>query len=87
MDRTQLVEATRENAAGNGDGPGPTADEVERVLDSVFGTVEHPGSIAEALSRGEEVVLGSFGRFRPDGGTAAFRPGKALTEFLHGETG
>ncbi|MER7485884.1 hypothetical protein ABTY20_08245 [Streptomyces sp. NPDC126497] len=86
MDRTQLIEATTEKAADD-DGRRTTADEVERVLDAVFGTVEHPGSIAEALRRGEEVLLGSFGRFQPDGGTAVFRPGRALTEFLQGTTG
>lgn len=87
MNRTQLIEATTDKAADNDGGRRLTADDVERTFDSVFGTVEHPGSIAEALSRGEEVVLGSFGTFHPDGETAVFRPGKALTEFLRGATG
>ncbi|MCX2923226.1 HU family DNA-binding protein [Streptomyces sp. NEAU-W12] len=86
MDRTQLIEATTGNAAHNGDGSRLTPEHVERALDAVFGTVEHPGSIAEALRRGETVVLGSFGSFRTDGETVTFRPGKALTEYLRSAT-
>ncbi|MFA3872907.1 HU family DNA-binding protein [Streptomyces sp. MMCC 100] len=87
MDKKQLVETTT-NAAANGDEGGQlTSADVERVLDSLFGTVEHPGSIAEALNRRETVLLGSFGSFRMDGETATFRPGTALTEFLQDRAG
>ncbi|MGK9465216.1 HU family DNA-binding protein (plasmid) [Streptomyces sp. G6] len=87
MDKKQLVETTT-NAAANGDEGGQlTSADVERVFDSLFGTVEHPGSIAEALNRRETVLLGSFGSFRMDGETATFRPGTALTEFLQDRTG
>ncbi|CAL9393221.1 hypothetical protein [Streptomyces sp. Tu 3180] len=85
MDKSQLIQATADKAADGGGRPG--TENVERVLDALFGTVEHPGSIAEALRRGETVVLGSFGSFHAEGGTAAFRPGKALTEFLQDATG
>ncbi|WP_345584758.1 HU family DNA-binding protein [Streptomyces prasinosporus] len=87
MDKSQLIEATAGKAADNGDGHRPTTENVEQVIEALFGTVEHPGSIAEALSRGETVNLGSFGSFHTEGGTAAFRPGRALTEFLQGTTG
>lgn len=87
MDKTQLIEATADNAADHGDGRRPATEDVGRTFDALFGTVEHPGSIAEALGRGETVNLGSFGSFHADGGTAAFRPGKALTEFLRGARG
>lgn len=87
MDRTRLIEATLETTAHHDGDRRLTPDDVGQLLDSVFGTVEHPGSIAEALSRGETVVLGSFGSFHSDGGAPAFHPGKALTEFLRGATG
>ncbi|SDE16804.1 HU family DNA-binding protein [Streptomyces prasinopilosus] len=87
MDRTHLIEATAGNAADNGDDRRLTPEQVERTLDAVFGTVEHPGSIAEALRRGETVLLGSFGSFHREGEEAAFRPGKALTEYLRDATG
>jgi DNA-binding protein HU-beta len=80
MDRKQLIEATA-NEGGNGR---LTSADVERVFDSLFGTVEHSGAIAKALGRGESVVLGGF---RMDDDTAAFHPGKARTEFLRGHTG
>ncbi|MER5994638.1 HU family DNA-binding protein [Streptomyces viridosporus] len=84
MDKTQLIEATTGKAADDGDQL--TTESVGHTLDALFGTVEHPGSIAEALGRGETVHLGSFGSFHLEGGTAAFRPGKALTEFLQHTT-
>ncbi|MFF9216775.1 hypothetical protein [Streptomyces viridosporus] len=86
MDKTQLIEATTGKAAGDGGGHRFTTESVGHMLDALFGTVEHPGSIAEALGRGETVHLGSFGSFHLEGGTAAFRPGKALTEFLQHTT-
>ncbi|MFC8914919.1 hypothetical protein E2C00_17245 [Streptomyces sp. WAC05374] len=83
MDKSRLIEATAE-AARNGAGRSLEAGDVERVLDALFGTVERPGTIAKALAGGESVVVGSFGGFDRAGGTASFRPGKALTEYLQG---
>ncbi|NEB14949.1 HU family DNA-binding protein [Streptomyces coelicoflavus] len=87
MDKKQLAEETINTAANGGNDAPLTSTDVERVFDLLFGTVEHPGSIAEALNRRENVSLGSFGSFRTDGGTATFRPGTALTEFLQNKTG
>ncbi|GAA2458438.1 hypothetical protein [Streptomyces glaucus] len=84
MDKAQLIETATEDASGQGERR-LSPEDVERVLDAVFGTVQRPGAIARALRSGETVVLGSFGSFHSDDGTAAFRPGKALTEFLRGE--
>ncbi|CAL9612347.1 hypothetical protein SUDANB6_05674 [Streptomyces sp. enrichment culture] len=82
MDKARLAAAATEGTGGHG-GERPLApEEVERVLDAVFGTVEHSGAIAQALRGGETVSLGSFGSFHSDGGTAVFRPGTALTEYL-----
>ncbi|MFC8102347.1 HU family DNA-binding protein [Streptomyces sp. NPDC057363] len=86
MDRTQLIDATAGNAATNDADRQLTTETAERAFDAIFGTVEHPGSIAEALRREETVVLGSFGSFHPNGETVTFRPGKALTEFLRNAT-
>ncbi|MET9256458.1 hypothetical protein ACGFZL_16890 [Streptomyces sp. NPDC048182] len=85
MDKAQLIETTAESASGPGGGRALSPEDVERVLDAVFGTVEHPGAIARALRGGEAVTLGSFGSFHGGGDTADFRPGRALTEFLRGE--
>ncbi|MET8115196.1 HU family DNA-binding protein [Streptomyces prasinus] len=87
MDRTHLIEATAGHAADSGDGRQLTPEHIERALDAVFGTVDHPGSIAEALRRGETVLLGSFGSFHGEGEEVSFRPGKALTEYLRGTAG
>ncbi|MFB6555615.1 MULTISPECIES: HU family DNA-binding protein [unclassified Streptomyces] len=87
MDKKQLVEATTNAATNENKDEQLTFADVERVFDSLFGTVEHPGSIADALHRRETVTLGSFGSFRMDGETATFRPGTALTEFLQNKTG
>ncbi|MEV5427983.1 HU family DNA-binding protein [Streptomyces sp. NPDC052701] len=81
MDKAQLIETIAGEAGGDGEGR-LSPEAAERVLDAVFGTVEHPGAIARALRSGEAVVLGSFGSFHTADGTASFRPGKALTEFL-----
>ncbi|MGW5088550.1 HU family DNA-binding protein [Streptomyces sp. 067-1] len=86
MDKTHLTEATASRAAGDGGDRQLDLEAVSAVLDAVFGTVEHPGSIAEALRRGETVTAGSFGSFHTDGDTATFRPGKALTEYLRKTT-
>ncbi|MDO0924308.1 hypothetical protein QQY24_02360 [Streptomyces sp. TG1A-8] len=86
MDKAQLIEATADCTTDTADGRKHAAEDVERVLDALFGTVEHPGTIAEALRRGETVLVGSFGSFQSDGRSAVFRPGRALTEYLHGTT-
>ncbi|MFD8427971.1 HU family DNA-binding protein [Streptomyces coelicoflavus] len=86
MDKTHLTEATASRAAGDGGDRQLDLEAVSAVLDAVFGTVEHPGSIAEALRRGETVTAGSFGSFHTEGDTATFRPGKALTEYLRKTT-
>jgi DNA-binding protein HU-beta len=82
MDKAQLIKTTAGDTGGHGADRGLSPEDVERVLDAVFGTVEHPGAIARALRNGETVSVGSFGSFHGEDGTAAFRPGTALTEFL-----
>ncbi|MEU6807780.1 hypothetical protein ABZ920_01910 [Streptomyces sp. NPDC046831] len=84
MDRRRLVEATAGKATEQDPQARLAAEDVDRVLNAVFGTVEHPGTIAEALRNGETVVCGSFGSFHGDDGAVTFRPGKALAEFLEG---
>ncbi|MEU2222130.1 hypothetical protein [Streptomyces sp. NPDC018347] len=87
MDRSRLIETTARRAAGHPDGRQFGPQDIGRVLDALFGTVEHPGTIAEALKARQTVTLGSFGSFHAGDGTAAFRPGKALTEYLRDEIG
>ncbi|MFF9060899.1 HU family DNA-binding protein [Streptomyces sp. NPDC014882] len=82
MDKSQLAEKTAHRAGDGGNGPRLTADDVGLVLDTLFGTVEHPGTIAEALKGREAVTLGSFGSFQGADGAATFRPGTALTAYL-----
>ncbi|PRH77846.1 hypothetical protein C6N75_18080 [Streptomyces solincola] len=84
MDRSGLIEATLRKAADGGSGLGQ--EDVGRVIDALFGTVEHAGSIAEAVKAGETVTLLGFGDFHAEGGSAVLRPGKALTEFLQDAT-
>lgn len=86
VDKTQLTEMTARRAA---DGPGGRqlgAEDISRILDLLFGTVEEAGTIAEALKARESVTLGSFGSFRVSDGVATFRPGVALTEYLRDQT-
>ncbi|WP_226485745.1 HU family DNA-binding protein [Streptomyces parvulus] len=85
MDKARLIEATAHRAAPEG-GRSLTVEDVERVCDALFGTVERAGVIAEALEQDEKVILGSFGGFRRNDRDAAFDPGTALTEYLRGET-
>lgn len=87
MDKSQLIEMTARRAAEHADGRQPTVEEVDRILDALFGTMEYPGSIAEALKARQTVVLGSFGSFHSADGAAAFRPGKALAEYLQDQVG
>ncbi len=90
MDKQQLIDRTagRTEASGDGErGERLAPQDVERVLDALFGTVEHPGVIAEAVRAGETVVLGSFGDFHGADNTVAFRPGKALAAYLQDGTG
>ncbi|KAA0942598.1 HU family DNA-binding protein [Streptomyces apricus] len=87
MDKHQLIEDTASRTGAAGDDGALAPHDVERVLDALFGTVEHPGLIAEAVRTGERVVLGSFGDFHGADDTIAFRPGKALDSYLRGGTG
>ncbi|GAA3310773.1 hypothetical protein [Streptomyces cinereospinus] len=82
MDKSQLTEMTARRAADGPDGPQLTEDDISRIIDLLFGTVERAGTIAEALKAQKTVVLGSFGSFQTADGTATFRPGTALTEYL-----
>ncbi|XKK60709.1 hypothetical protein HFP71_33985 [Streptomyces sp. ARC32] len=81
MDRAQLIEAAAGRTAPDGKG-GVSAEDVERVCDALFGTLEQPGAIAVALKREQSVFLGSFGSFRMNDRDAAFDAGKALAEYL-----
>ncbi|GAB2582463.1 hypothetical protein GCM10027168_14100 [Streptomyces capparidis] len=85
MDRTELAEATARKAAQRGGSL--SAEEVGRVLDALFGTVQDAGTLAEALKEGRTVSVMGFGTFHRDDGTAALRPGQALTEYLTGDAG
>ncbi|MFF8574077.1 hypothetical protein ACF06L_22970 [Streptomyces sp. NPDC015408] len=80
MDKARMIEATAGRAESI------SGEDVERVCDALFGTVERPGVIAEGLKQDVTVVLGSFGRFRMNDRDAAFDPGTALTEYLRSET-
>ncbi|MFB8245587.1 hypothetical protein ACFY3O_30030 [Streptomyces sp. NPDC001046] len=86
MDKSQLSQMTARRAADAPDGGQLGTDDISRILDLLFGTVERAGVIAEALKGQETVTLGSFGSFRADDGAATFRPGTALTEYLRGQT-
>lgn len=63
------------------------AEQVERVIDALFGTVEHPGVIAEGLKRGETVTVLGFGAFHLDDDRVTLRPGRALNEYVSGAVG
>ncbi|WP_407564642.1 HU family DNA-binding protein [Streptomyces sp. 184] len=83
MNRDTLVEAVAGKTAETGAGLAP--DEVGRVIDALFGTVERPGAIAEGLRHGETVTVIGFGAFHlDDGSRPALRPGQALSEFVNG---
>ncbi|QHY93564.1 DNA-binding protein HU [Streptomyces sp. S4.7] len=82
MDKDALVEAVAGKTARTGERL--TREEVGRVVDALFGTVEHAGVIAESLKRGEQVTLIGFGGFHLEGSGPALRPGQALEEYLNG---
>lgn len=82
MDKNALVEATVRKAAETGAQLPP--DEVERVIDALFGTVEFAGSIAEGLKRGETVTVLGFGDFHLEDTRPTLRPGQALHEYVNG---
>ncbi|GAB3169289.1 hypothetical protein GCM10027162_08090 [Streptomyces incanus] len=84
MDRSGLVEAVTHMAANGGD---LSSEEVGRVVDALFGTIDRAGAIAEALRAGKTVTLTGFGSFHQEDGEAGLRPGKALNEFVHGQVG
>ncbi|MFG3078345.1 hypothetical protein [Streptomyces sp. NPDC048225] len=85
MDKTELLELTARRVALASGGGRLGAEDVTHVFDAFFGTVEHPGTIAEALKAKGTVTLGSFGSLAQEDGTASFRPGKALSQYLRGE--
>lgn len=82
MNKDALVEAVAGKTAHTGTRL-PTED-VERVIDALFGTVEYAGAIAESLKRGASVSLIGFGAFHVEGSRPALRPGQALEEYLDG---
>ncbi|MFB7651573.1 MULTISPECIES: HU family DNA-binding protein [unclassified Streptomyces] len=83
MDKDALIEAAVRKTAEPGAGVAP--EDVERVIDALFGTVEQPGVIAEGLKRGETVTVIGFGAFQlDDDSQAALRPGQALNEYVNG---
>jgi DNA-binding protein HU-beta len=84
MDRSGLVEAVRQRTGTDG---GLTPEDVGRVVDAVFGTVDAAGAIAEALREGRTVSLDAFGSFHHRDGEPGLRPGKALIEFVNGQVG
>ncbi|URM92489.1 DNA-binding protein [Streptomyces sp. MRC013] len=85
MDRSELAEATARKTAERGGQV--SADDVERVLEALFGTVADAGALAQGLRRDRTVTLMGFGSFHLEGGTAVLRPGQALNEYLKGEVG
>ncbi|MFB7999990.1 HU family DNA-binding protein [Streptomyces sp. NPDC056002] len=83
MDKDALVQAAARRTAQTGAGVAP--EEVERVIDALFGTLEHPGAIAEGLKRGETVSVIGFGAFHlDDSAYPTLRPGQALHEYVNG---
>lgn len=86
MDKNALVEAAARRTAETD--RQLAAEQVERVIDALFGTVEHPGVIAEGLKRGETVTVMGFGAFQlDDNDRATLRPGQALNEYVSGLVG
>ncbi|GGP96165.1 hypothetical protein GCM10010249_12880 [Streptomyces roseolilacinus] len=83
VDRSALAEATARKTAEHGGQV--SAEDVERVLEALFGTVADAGALAEALRRDQSVSLMGFGSFHLENGTAVLRPGQALTEYLNGD--
>ncbi|MFD4033313.1 HU family DNA-binding protein [Streptomyces sp. NPDC058637] len=82
MNKAALVEAAVRKTAEAGSRLPP--DEVERVIDALFGTVEYAGAIAEGLKRGETVTVIGFGDFHLDDAGPVLRPGHALHEYIKG---
>ncbi|MFD3534175.1 HU family DNA-binding protein [Streptomyces sp. NPDC058664] len=82
MDKNALIEATVHKTAETGAQLPP--DEVERVVDALFGTVAFPGTIAEGLKQGETVTVIGFGDFHLEESRPTLRPGQALDEYVNG---
>ncbi|GGX23477.1 HU family DNA-binding protein [Streptomyces chryseus] len=80
MDRSGLIEAVTHKMADGGD---LSSEQVGRVIDALFGTVDEAGAIAEALRAGNAVTLVGFGSFHDQDGEAGLRPGRALNAFVH----
>ncbi|MFI5572330.1 HU family DNA-binding protein [Streptomyces sp. NPDC051740] len=85
MDKNALVEAAARRTADTDQHL--AAEQVERVVDALFGTVEHPGVIAEGLKRGGTVTVLGFGTFHPDDDRVTLWPGQALKECVSGAVG
>ncbi|MFH9469650.1 HU family DNA-binding protein [Streptomyces clavifer] len=84
MDRSGLIDAVARKTKSGSELP---TEQIGRVVDALFGTVEMSGVIAEALKADRTVTLQGFGRFCLEDGDAVLRPGKALEEFLHDQVG
>jgi DNA-binding protein HU-beta len=84
-DKNALVEAAARRTA-DADQPS-AAEQVERMIDALFGTVEHPGVIVEGLKRGGAVTVLGFGAFHLDDARATLWPGQALNEHVSGAVG
>ncbi|WP_165984320.1 HU family DNA-binding protein [Streptomyces sp. YIM 98790] len=80
MDKSGLIEETVRRAADGG--TQVSAEQAGRVVDALFGTLEHAGAIAEALRRGESVTVLGFGTFHAEDSRAVLQPGKALNEYI-----
>ncbi|MGW8889400.1 HU family DNA-binding protein [Streptomyces sp. NPDC055749] len=80
MNKAALIEATQHKTAEMGSQL--PQNDVERVIDALFGTVEHPGAIAEALKQGETVTVIGFGDFHVDDSAPTLRPGRALHDYI-----
>ncbi|MFC9464358.1 DNA-binding protein [Streptomyces coelicoflavus] len=82
MDKDALAEAAARRTAAGGSELAP--QDVERVIDALFGTVEEPGVIAEGLRGGETVTVIGFGAFQlDDDSRAVLRPGQALNAYVN----
>ncbi|MGR8007020.1 HU family DNA-binding protein [Streptomyces hypolithicus] len=80
MDKNALIEATVRKATNGG--RELSGEEVERVIDALFGTVERAGTIAEGLKKGKTVTLLGFGDFHVEDTRAVLRPGHALNDYI-----
>lgn len=85
MNKHTLIEAAMSKATYGGGQV--SAEQVESIVDALFGTVERPGAIAEGLRNGERVTIMGFGDFHLEGAEPALRPGEALNQYVRGSVG